>query len=200
MDEAGHQGLNTNHLAYLYATTHVETQWYNYEELEPAGGFEALYGPGSPNAVQLGNTEPGDGERYKGRGYIHLTGRGNYRKASDNLGLYVPLLDGSRGYELEEFPARAAYGTEFSAYDYRTKIAVRGMAEGWFTGVSLSSYDRPDGDYDFYSARAIINWPGAQGGEPRQQAGNLGIDFARILASHCPRGGTSAGIVCRAGP
>jgi hypothetical protein len=83
---------------------------------------------------------------------------------------------------------------------YRTKIAVRGMAEGWFTGVSLSSYDRPDGDYDFYSARAIINWPGAQGGEPRQQAGNLGIDFARILASHCPRGGTSAGIVCRAGP
>jgi len=43
MDEAGHQGLNTNHLAYIDTTMHVETQWSNYEELEPAGGFEALY-------------------------------------------------------------------------------------------------------------------------------------------------------------
>lgn len=33
----------------------------------------------------LGNTKPGDGPRFKGRGLIHLTGRYNYTKASEDL-------------------------------------------------------------------------------------------------------------------
>ena len=35
----------------------------------------------------LGNTEAGDGARYKGRGFVQMTGRSNYAQASKDLGI-----------------------------------------------------------------------------------------------------------------
>lgn len=55
-----------------------------------AGGREgianAIYG-GAWGARNLGNTEPGDGWRFRGRGYVQLTGRDHYEQMGQKLGL-----------------------------------------------------------------------------------------------------------------
>lgn len=56
------------------------------EEWGPSAA-QLRYEPPSHVATELGNTEPGDGQRYLGRGVVQLTGRGNYYRAGHSLGL-----------------------------------------------------------------------------------------------------------------
>lgn len=74
------------------------------------GGFRWLRELGSVRYLQryegredLGNTEPGDGPRFRGRGYIQLTGRHNYQQAGAQL-----LLSLLTEPELAEQPEHAA--------------------------------------------------------------------------------------------
>lgn len=56
-----------------------------------SGGFQWLEEFASGDAYEgrkdLGNTQPGDGRRFKGRGWIGITGRAVFKKAGEGVGL-----------------------------------------------------------------------------------------------------------------
>jgi hypothetical protein len=53
----------------------------------PGGTPFGLYDPPTQIAKNLGNTQPGDGARFKGRGYVQLTGRDNYQRVGAQIGV-----------------------------------------------------------------------------------------------------------------
>ncbi len=131
-------------VAYLLATTKHECA-DTFQPITERGAktYFAKYEPGTALGKQLGNTVPGDGYLFRGRGYVQITGRANYQNLGTRLGL-------SGDDDLVLHPDNALHPT--IAY----RIMSYGMRRGTFTGKKLADYINAKGA-DYKQARRIIN-------------------------------------------
>lgn len=102
------QGLSGEELAAFMAQCAHES--HDFQSLKEYGGsldfrkYDPKYGPKKARA--LGNKYIGDGAKFKGRGFIHITGRYNYKRAGEALGL--PLEKHPELVEKPEIAAKVA--------------------------------------------------------------------------------------------
>ncbi len=123
-------GWPISYTAYALATAYHETAhtMLPIKELGGTAYFTRMYdinGNRPAKARELGNLSPGDGAKYAGRGYVQLTGKFNYAKASAKLKAMGLAVDLVRNPDQAMDPQIAAL------------VMVYGMIEGWFTTRKL---------------------------------------------------------------
>jgi putative chitinase len=110
IDVAFNAGITGTELAQFMAQARHETG--NFENLrERSGGdrnYFNKYDPQfSPNTAKiLGNTERGDGKKFRGRGFLQITGRDNYNRVG--RGIDIDLIKNPEKLEEPLVAARAA--------------------------------------------------------------------------------------------
>ncbi|MBI4819803.1 MAG: glycoside hydrolase family 19 protein [Deltaproteobacteria bacterium] len=106
--------------AFISQLAHESGGFRHFEELASGRAYEGRR--------DLGNTQAGDGERFKGRGPIQLTGRANYQAAGRALGL-----------DLENNPdlvSRPDVGFRVAAWYWNSRNINQTADRGDFVGVT----------------------------------------------------------------
>lgn len=123
---------------------------------------------GYEGRADLGNTQPGDGLRFRGRGYVQITGRRNYTLWARRLGV-----------DIVANPDLVATDPSLAA-----KILEQGMRDGSFTNRKLADFIRDGAKPAFVNARAIVNGDKRKNGE--KIAGHARNCLAALTANAVP--------------
>lgn len=160
----GDQNVNT--LAIILATDWWETDKAMQPVTERGNRqYFNKYEPGTEIGKVLGNTAPGDGFLYRGRGDVMLTGRSNYARVGRLIGVDL-VGNPDRALELE----------------ISKRILIEGTIKGWFTGKKLSDYidDKDEDDAEdlreFMESRRVVN-----GTDRAREIGQAALIFERGL-------------------
>lgn len=143
-----------------------------------AGNPEAIANMVYGNRSDLGNTEPGDGWKYRGRGFIQLTGRDNFTRASRDLG--IDLVNNPDLAETPEIAAKLAIwywkrsnaGAAARAGDLR---ASRKAVNGGYNGMA-----DVQGKFNTYLSQALAGKFAPSGEKP------AGADGETAVAANTP--------------
>lgn len=130
--------ISLESLPYILATTFHET----------AGTMQPIEEYGKGKGRPYGEPDSDTGKTYYGRGYVQLTWKENYQKASKfvfDTNYDLNSVDFAENPELALTPF------------YSVQLTLNGMLDGWFTGKKLDDYRLDDGSYDYRNARRIIN-------------------------------------------
>jgi hypothetical protein len=145
--------LSDAQIAYVLATAeHESDSFRTLEEYSSGTQYEGR--------ADLGNTRPGDGALYKGRGYVQLTGRLNYTRYGEVAGLRLATLP----IIVMNWPALSVF------------IIVDGMLRGVYTGRRLADFVNAT-KQDFFNARQVIN-----GHDRAEKIADQASDWLRQLA------------------
>ena len=166
LEEGERRRTPRNHLAYMLATAYHETAATMFPIIERGSrAYFNKYEANTPIGRRLGNTKLGDGYRYRGRGFVQLTGRTNYERVA-----HILNIDALNNPEVVLLPQNAA------------EILFAGMDQGWFTGKALDDFidGKDEGDAEdwreFVAARRIIN-----GTDKAQKIAGHAIAFEHAL-------------------
>lgn len=167
MDRDEFKVVDKRHAAYILATSFWETgrtMQAVKEKTDKTGEqyFFRMYdikGSRPQVATRLGNTIPGDGIKFAGRGQVQLTGRTNYT----NMGKYLKL-------DLVNKPD-LLLDTKISA-----RVLVYGLLNGSFTGVSIKKY-LTSAKTDYVNARRVVN-----GVDKAEEIANIARSFERAIS------------------
>jgi predicted chitinase len=118
-------GISNKQLAAaIVAAVAVESP--DFASREEAGNGMNYEGRGS-----LGNTSPGDGPRFKGRGYLQLVGRTNYTQMSQRLGLGSRLVDSPEDANSPEVASRILVAYFVDRPQISAALANGDLAGAW---------------------------------------------------------------------
>ncbi len=167
---------HSRRIAYVLATAqHGSHFGARLEETGTGPGADGVdrsfdrYEPGTALGTTLGNSEPGDGARFRGRGFVHVRGRAAYATWSQRLGMPEQPVDGTH------VPFFVAHPEALARPSIAAQTLVQGMRDGLFTGIALGYYVN-EKKADYYSARRVV---GAC--EHARDVAAIAVEFARAI-------------------